>query len=116
MDRLTIRDDHGNATFYCENCHRTECADNLDCANALADRLAAYEDTEAEPEEIGAVVDWCKENGMNLVGLLNAIAMDRVLILPCKEGDTVYRYVPKCKPGFLICPFEGGVGTSRCRS
>ena len=57
MDRLTIRDEQGNVTFSCENCTATDCADGLDCANAIADRLAAYEDTGLTPEGIKALYD-----------------------------------------------------------
>ena len=53
--------------------------------------LAAYESTDAVPEEIGSVIDWCRENELhNLVGLLNAIATDRVVVLPYNIGAVVY--------------------------
>lgn len=59
------------------------------------DRLAAYEDTGTEPEEIGDVVMHCKDLSLGgLLGLLNAIATDRLIILPCKVGDTVWSGEP----------------------
>lgn len=51
------------------------------------DRLAAYEDAE--------------EQG-------------RLLVLPCKVGETVYRVVEKCRPSMVDCPFDGGYGLQRC--
>ena len=38
----------------------------------------------------------------------------RIIELPCKVGDTVYRIIPKCHPEFGECPFDGGHGYSRC--
>lgn len=61
----------------------------------LINRLAAYEDLDTEPEEVVDVLAFCKENGLkNLVGLLNAIATDRVIVLPCKVGDEIWSGAP----------------------
>ena len=54
--------------------------------NEIADKLAAYEDAE--------------EQG-------------RLVMLPCKIGDKVFRVVSKCL-GAIQCPFEGGYGLDRC--
>ena len=67
-------------------------------------RLAAYEDTGLEPEEaeackvalMGKTLAEIKEiEGLSIERmkeLAKAEAEDRLLILPCKVGDTVYRY------------------------
>lgn len=118
MKRLTERDEYGNADIVALSEVMPELYAELSFleTNALTDalnRLAAYEDTgldpdgfkklaaykdlDAEPEEIADVLAFCKRNGLkNLVGLLNAIATDRVIVLPCKVGDTVYaiRHTP----------------------
>lgn len=36
------------------------------------------------------------------------------LVLPCKVGDKIFELVPKCKPPFGVCLFEGGLGMARC--
>lgn len=38
----------------------------------------------------------------------------RLVMLPCKVGDTVFRVVPKCIGPYIHCPFEGGPGLDRC--
>ena len=62
-----------------------------------ADRLAAYEETGLEPEEISArrklppVVDAALEAMANHIrDLLQAEREARLVVLPCKVGDTVY--------------------------
>lgn len=57
--------------------------DTLSIRGEAIDRLAAYEDTGTEPEEIGDVVMHCEDLGLGgLLGLLNAIATDRLIVLP----------------------------------
>lgn len=61
MERLTNRSDDGQAFMNCKECeaswckksgnHKTACT-AIYCRNRLKDRLAAYEDTGLEPEEI----------------------------------------------------------------
>ena len=48
-----------------------------------------------------AIADYLLDNG--------------VIILPCNVGDTVYKIIPKCSPGFGMCPYSGGYGSSRCK-
>lgn len=38
----------------------------------------------------------------------------RLVLLPCKVGDTVYRVIPKCTGSYIQCPYEGGRGLDRC--
>ena len=95
MSRLTRRVGTDVYMLCGDNCYTGgDC--NL-CAehDILLDRLAAYEDTGTEPEEIGDVVMHCKDLGLGgLLGLLNAIATDRLIVLPCKVGDTVWSGEP----------------------
>lgn len=53
------------------------------------------EEFDIEPEELGDLVEWCKETGLgNIVGLLNAIATNRIIVLPhepgLRTGDVVW--------------------------
>lgn len=72
-----------------------------DCVN----RLAAYEDTGLTPEEIKDFVQrWeqavelaglCKQAGVDhLQELVKAEKDGRLVVLPCKVGDTVYKICP----------------------
>lgn len=60
----------------------------------IASRLAAYEDTGLEPEEIRAIHAFFNDRSMvdfeHLVLLLEAEAKGLLVVLPCKVGDTVY--------------------------
>jgi hypothetical protein len=90
--RLTKRDSAGNALKNCEDCKikfRESCCSKQLCLNALINKLAAYEDAE--------------EQG-------------RLVILPCKIGDKVFRVVPKCSRSYIQCPFNGGYGIDRCNN
>ena len=90
MERLSERlREILNEQDFCFDLHEMH-----DVQRAL-NRLAAYEDTGTEPEEIGDVVMHCKDLGLGgLLGLLNAIATDRLIVLPCKVGDTVWSGEP----------------------
>ena len=97
MERLTTRD--------------TNCADpkvlygvlvkNHDYISA-ANRLADYEDTGLTPEEVSALIrDWCdlctivgECGGISRVRELDeADRAGRLVVLPCKVGDTVYKVI-----------------------
>ena len=83
---------------------------NLSVTNLYA-RLKEYEDTGLEPEEIEkannvmvSAFNLAVNSGTDmLVGRLKEIiraeAEDRLLILPCKVGDTVYRICHEYKKG-----------------
>lgn len=58
------------------------------CGPAI-DRLAAYEDTGLTPEEITAMRHTLEEYHRAADPLLSAKAQGRVVVLPCKLGDTV---------------------------
>lgn len=110
MEKLTKRLEDGQAIFH--ECHGT-CGTcdgaNCYCIGPMVDRLAAYEDTGLEPEEIKmheAVKynagyyhgdeDRCrwieKELGPidHLRDLLQAEQDGRLVVLPCKVGDHVW--------------------------
>ncbi len=53
-------------------------------------RLKAYEDTGLMPEEITAMRHTLEEYHRAADPLLSAKAQGRVVVLPCKVGDTVY--------------------------
>lgn len=83
MERLTIRNSDGSVSQPMD----------LRWADAL-NRLAAYEDTGLEPEEIDGIKSLAVMGLMRDVKRASAI-MDaeregRLLVLPCKVGDTVY--------------------------
>lgn len=94
MKRLTVKADDGT---YAINKRYT--AGNV---QEVVDRLAAYEDTGLEPEEIRAMAEnaetrlltWCEGRYGFSVGtvmdLLEAKQDGRLVVLPCKVGDTVY--------------------------
>lgn len=95
MERLT-------AKHYLGTDHYMKCSGNcnvdMDCIDCpsfdcLVERLAAYEDTGLTPEQV-------KELAHDTTGLLHrkirewidAEAAGRLVVLPCKVGDTVWMY------------------------
>lgn len=59
----------------------------------LLERVAAYEDTGCEPEQIVKVKDaleYAYGNAERIIELAEADRDGRVVVLPCKVGDTVY--------------------------
>lgn len=79
----------------------------------LQDRLAAYEDTGLEPDEVNALQkDWsdlCTVIGEcggidRLRELAEADKDGRIVVLPCKVGDTVYRlqYIEQTPGRFVV--------------
>lgn len=105
MERLTKRNNNGQAMMDCEKCKAdwtgksmVDCT-ALYCHNRLKDRIAAYEDTRLEPEEVTALQkNWsalCTVIGEcggidRLRELAEADKDGRLVVLPCKVGDTVY--------------------------
>ena len=59
--------------------------------SVLQDRLAAYEDTGLEPEEITAMWHTLDEYHKVVDLLIRAQADGRLVVLPCKVGDKLYR-------------------------
>lgn len=79
----------------------------------ICERLAAYEDTGLEPDEVNALQkDWsdlCTVIGEcggidRLRELAEADKDGRIVVLPCKVGDTVYRlqYIEQTHGRFVV--------------
>ena len=90
MKRLTGRAPDGTAYLY-----------NMGGTNAAIDHLAAYEDTGLEPEEIGKWKEALRKllsnisvTGNRMIEIANAESEGRLLVPPCKVGDTVW-YIPR---------------------
>lgn len=108
MERLTKYDTDGQAMMDCQKCkadwtgkHGKPMADctALYCRNRLLDRLVEYEDTEREPEEIDMDHEaaeqlrrLCRDCDLDrLEKLAEADKDGRLVVLPCKVGDTLFR-------------------------
>ena len=92
MERLTYRLKTGEvlmATEYEEKYTKDEWIGMLQCC------LAAYEDLRLTPEEITAMQHTLDEYHKVADPLLRAQADGRLVVLPCKVGDTVYLIVTK---------------------
>jgi hypothetical protein len=123
MERLTKRDTDGQAMMDCEKCkadwtgkHGKPMVDctALYCRNCLKERLAAYEDTGLTPERCAEFAradaegryivmrDAEQEGVARLRELAEADKDGRLVVLPCKVGDTVWanldgmRHTRKC--------------------
>lgn len=107
MERLTKYDTDGQAMMDCQKCeadwtgkHGKPMADctALYCRNRLLDRLVKYEDTERTPEEIDmdheaaeTLRQLCQNCDLDrLEKLAEADRDGRLVMPPCKVGDTVY--------------------------
>ena len=93
MDRLTTRN-AGEAYLLCaEECTKMDmdCIDCRDYQDAI-DRLAAYEDTGLEPEEVPTALEMAKMYAAfkELDNYRQAESEGRLIVLPCKVGDTVF--------------------------
>ena len=101
MERLTKRLEDGQVVFHechgtCGTCDGATCY----CIGTMVDRLAAYEETGMEPGDFKKAFN---ENAIlklaaqalsttpdHLRDLLQAEQDGRLVVLPCKVGDTVY--------------------------
>ena len=114
MERLTKRDTDGQAMMDCQKCkadwtgkHGKPMADctAMYCRNRVKDRLAEYEDTGLTPEEV-LPKDKADEIALKLMRLADLESLcnytrlrelaeadkdGRVVVLPCKVGDKLYR-------------------------
>ena len=108
-ERMTKRDTDGQAMMDCEKCkadwtgkHGKPMVDctALYCRNRLKGRIAAYEDTGLTPEEVSALIkDWSdlrttigECGGIDrLRELAEADKDGRLVVLPCKVGDVMYK-------------------------
>lgn len=120
-ERLTKRDTDGQAMMDCQKCkadwtgkHGKPMVDctALYCRNRLKDLLAAYEDTGMTPEEIDmdheaaeTLRQLCRGCDLDrLEKLAEADKDGRIVVLPCKVGDTVYRlqYIEQTPGRFVV--------------
>lgn len=93
MDRLTFE---GN---FCDiaQCHELPCPYDNNCMQKQVwERLRAYEDTRLSPEglkQAGEIEEYLNECGSSIARVAELIKADderRIVVLPCKVGDTVY--------------------------
>ena len=107
MDRLTKRLQDGKAVMDCDSCEQKkdkQCT-LYECRASLIKRLAAYEDTGREPEEVtalGKLFDYALKESKTLteqLALLNRLRElaeadkdGRVVVLPCRQGDELWTY------------------------
>lgn len=95
MERLTARNETGQA--YYKQCFEEPCSGmgEQNCTicdyhnETVCERLAAYEDTDLEPEKIKELSDMFLEK-CEEVNRLNAELAEYKKLLPCNIGDTVY--------------------------
>lgn len=105
MERLTKRLEDGQVVFHechgtCGTCDGATCY----CIGTMVDRLAAYEDTGLEPEEIKDNMEMFRAYRHICAGhepehirdLIQAEKDGRLIVLPCKVGDTVYVIGESC--------------------
>jgi hypothetical protein len=104
---------------------KNELLDEIRRHQKYYDRLAAYEDSGLSPEEVVKIkkcldmwVEICKKNNVSIVQFkkwAEAEQDGRLLVLPCKVGDTVYIAVKEwdarycLKSSFVPCVREGTV-------
>ena len=107
--RLTYRTADG-ATVVCENCPKQgNCHIPSTCLNVMCERLCAYEDTGFEPEEIEDRQDvclWIPED--RFAEIINAEADGRLVVFPCKVGDTLYAPTRNFVSEFRVSQFDFG--------
>lgn len=110
-------------TYY-ENGHARYDFAGAQYQNKIADRLAAYEDTGLEPEEITDYLPMMKEWRQNIGALIHVHELvkieseNRLLILPCKVGDKAFWVPDMKKDDWIVEDTVGGFiveGNNRIR-
>lgn len=107
MERLTFE---GN---FCDlaQCRDSACRQSGTCTQRLVwERLKAYEDYGLSPQacaearEIEETLSGCDYSISRMVELMKADKDGRVVVLPCKVGDTVYRlqYIEQTPGRFTV--------------
>lgn len=112
MERITVRGEHG--IFVRPELDFGIDEKDYDLVQTILGRLAAYEDTGLEPEDLqlGLNAAGRKKAGAEYYGLtgeeldravelFKANDEKRLVVLPCKVGDTVY----------LVCDWDDGPST-----
>jgi len=96
MERLTTHDPDRRLLV---------CSANYKSWNEIYDRLAAYEDTGLEPEEVKEITSWSYGPFHKKMGdWLKAEHEGRLVVLPCKVGDVVYELDRRILQVFRIIP------------
>ena len=106
MERLTYRSPRFNNPVSNGACEKIKCSAKCDSCkiNDLIAKLCAYEDTGLEPEEIIGLKNTCEqlsgindslfkanqEMGKDLAEWKKANDNGRMVVLPCKVGDSIY--------------------------
>ena len=99
MERLTVREARvsGLPGVCCTHFTGPECqilggccAEGCPWEDAAWERLAAYEDTGLTPEEVTSLQASNQELKKEALPILQAKVQDRLVILPCGLGETVY--------------------------
>lgn len=105
MQRLTFMDGHGRNTIL---------INGQEYHGPIADRLAAYEETGLEPEEVRGIKTAYDEvqipyevvatgaDAARVIRLLDAEDEGRLIVLPCKVGDIIYE-VDRPEYGVIVC-------------
>lgn len=110
MKRLTQRDEYGNADIIGVDSADLQLNleyDEFNLVTKSLNRLASYEDTGLTPEEIKAKLD-----GLDDYQKLDA--QGRLVVLPCKVGDTIFELVPNVKERLPECPLSEVVFCKDC--
>lgn len=125
MERMTEWNDEQTRHAYYPRCFEEPCYGGgckiKDCPfeTAVCDRLAAYEDTGLSPEKVSwmkEVVEAAFDNDTSRIERAHSLHVadkeGRVVVLPCKEGTTVYcislpiaTYPDKSKPEVVPIAF-----------
>lgn len=91
MERLTHRDSQG---WYIDD--QSVAFDQKRRGHEI-DVLAAYENTEMRPDEIFEVQELLKPiEWKRYRGIMEAERSEKLIVLPCKIGDTIYRIIDDC--------------------
>ena len=110
MERLTYEGDFCDIAMCFETRGGSFCEDGACQQRKAWERLKQYEDTGLEPEKIKELeADWCVANQLiqeykdigkvqRALDLLKAEQDGRLVVLPCKIGDTLYMIVKKPIP------------------
>ena len=109
MERLTFE---GN---FCDiaQCRELPCKYDGGCAQKeVWERLKAYEDAGLSPQacaearEIEETLSGCDYSISRMLELMCADKDGRVLILPCRRGDTVYMLQRRIEGNYCVRPTE----------
>ena len=110
MDRLTFDGNFCDIVMCRETPGGSFCEDGYCSQRKVWERLKQYEDTGLEPDGIKELeADWCVANQLiqeykdigkvqRALDLLKAEQDGRLVVLPCKIGDTLYMIVKKPIP------------------